>query len=78
MTKPNFKEMNRTELRKYVLAHREDEEAIHELFINRSTPNGKVYRSPLNKDGMRIMEEALLDTPRAKAAGILGSLDRAC
>ena len=30
MTKPNFKEMNLKELRKYVLAHRDDEEAWSE------------------------------------------------
>ena len=55
----DFNSMSKTELRAYVLTHREDEEAIHELFINRSTPNGKVYPSPLNKDGMKIMDEAI-------------------
>lgn len=59
MTKPNFKEMSRAELRKYILAHREDEEAIHELFINRSNPNAKVYPAPLDEEGIRIMEEAV-------------------
>ena len=52
MTKPNFKEMSRTELRKYILAHREDEEAIHELFINRSNPNAKIYPANLSDEEM--------------------------
>lgn len=59
MTKPNFKEMSRAELRKYVLAHREDEEAIHELFINRSNPNAKVYSAPHDVDDMRTIEAAI-------------------
>lgn len=58
MTKPNFKEMSRSELRKYILTHRDDEDAIHELFINRSDPNAKVYPAPLDEEGIRIMEEA--------------------
>lgn len=33
--KPDFKKMSRQELRQYILAHREDEEAIEELFVNR-------------------------------------------
>ncbi len=52
MTKPNFKEMSRAELRKYILAHREDEEAIHEFFINRSNPNAKVYPANLSNEEM--------------------------
>lgn len=42
VTKPNFKEMGRAELRKYIV-QTHDEDAIHELFINRSDPHAKVY-----------------------------------
>lgn len=42
VTKPNFKEMSRAELRKYIV-QTHDEDAIQELFINRSDPHAKVY-----------------------------------
>ena len=59
MTKPNFKQMTKGELKSYVLAHREDEEAIHELFITRSNPNAKLYPAPLDEESIRIGEEAI-------------------
>ncbi|MBW4621574.1 MAG: hypothetical protein KME17_19705 [Cyanosarcina radialis HA8281-LM2] len=46
MNKPDLKQMNRQELKKYILAHPTDDEAIRELFINRRNPNAKVYPSP--------------------------------
>lgn len=46
MTKPNFKQMTRNELKKYILAHPTDDEAIAELFINRRNPNATIYPSP--------------------------------
>ncbi len=46
MTKPDFQQMTRKELKKYILAHPTDDEAIRELFINRRHPNAKVYPSP--------------------------------
>lgn len=46
MNKPNFKEMTRKELKKYVLSHPTDDEAIRELFINRRNPNAKIYPYP--------------------------------
>lgn len=58
MSKPNFKEMSRTELRSYIVATH-DEEAIHELFINRTNPNAKQYPAPLDEEGIRVMEEAI-------------------
>lgn len=39
MSKPDFQQMSRQELKKYVLAHRDDDEAIRELFINRWRKN---------------------------------------
>lgn len=52
--KQNFKEMSFSELRAYIVEHREDEEAIHELFVNRRNPNAKVY--PYNQSGEEIEE----------------------
>lgn len=49
MTKPDFKQMTRKELKKYILTHPTDDEAIRELFINRRNPNVKVYPYPLYK-----------------------------
>ncbi|MGH8003062.1 MAG: DUF6887 family protein, partial [Brasilonema sp.] len=46
MTKPDFKQMTRKELKKYILTHPTDDEAIRELFINRRNPNVKVYPYP--------------------------------
>lgn len=42
MMKPDFRAMSKEDLRAYVLAHREDDEAIRELFSRRS-PNSVVY-----------------------------------
>lgn len=61
MTKPNFSEMPRAELRKYILDHRTDEEAfqayMHRLdtdpdikWIRGDTPEGlKLFESKLKK-----------------------------
>lgn len=49
-TKPNFKEMGFWDLRAYVVEHRDDEEAIHELFINRRNPNAQSYSSSNPKE----------------------------
>jgi hypothetical protein len=45
-------------LRDYVKEHRNDNEAIHELFVNRRDPNAKKYPAPLDEAGIKIMEEA--------------------
>ncbi|MEC4813063.1 MAG: hypothetical protein SAK29_07290 [Scytonema sp. PMC 1069.18] len=44
MTKPNFKTMSKAELRQYVLAHRDDEEAFYEL-SDRIAANAKPLES---------------------------------
>jgi hypothetical protein len=62
--KPNFAEMNRDQLRAYVLKNRDDMEAIRLLF---SVPPGKEVKHypPLYQNGqpieenIRIMEEAI-------------------
>lgn len=43
MTNSNYEKMSREELRKYVLLHRDDDEAIRELFVNRRNPNAKIH-----------------------------------
>ena len=46
MTKPNFNQMTRKELKKYILSHPTDDEAIRELFVNRRNPNVQVFPYP--------------------------------
>lgn len=57
--KPNFKSMSLAELRDYVKQHRTDDDAIHELFVNRRNPNAKQYPAPLDGESIKIMEEAI-------------------
>ncbi|MFQ4142561.1 DUF6887 family protein [Chlorogloeopsis sp. ULAP02] len=64
--KPNFAQMSTKELRQYVLAHREDIEAL-EILFSRRTPDSEaiIYPSMFTEDGqlieenMRIIEEAI-------------------
>jgi hypothetical protein len=58
MTKPNFSQMTRQELRKYVLAHRDDDEAI-EALIKMGNPNSPVYPFPQTDEDLKAMEEIL-------------------
>ena len=58
MTKPNFSSMTRQELRAYILAHREDDEAI-EVLMKRGNPNSPKYRFPKSDEDLREMEEIL-------------------
>lgn len=46
MTKPNFKQMTRKELKKYILAHPTDDEAIREFVLNRRSPKAVLYPPP--------------------------------
>ncbi len=46
MTKPNFKQMTRKELKTYIRQNPTDDEAIRELFVNRRSPNSKTYPYP--------------------------------
>jgi hypothetical protein len=48
MTKPNFKQMTRKELKTYIRQNPTDDEAIRELFVNRRSPNAKIYPYPYN------------------------------
>lgn len=55
--KPNFHAMSRAELLAYLKEHRTDDEAWG-IFLARRNPNAKKYPPPLDKEGIRIMEEA--------------------
>ncbi len=46
MTKPNFNQMSRKELKAYIRQHPTDEDAIKELFVNRRSPNAKTFPFP--------------------------------
>ncbi|MCC5636785.1 hypothetical protein LC593_13105 [Nostoc sp. CHAB 5844] len=46
MTKPDFKTMTRKELKRYILSHPTDNEAIRELFITRKNPNTQTFPYP--------------------------------
>ncbi len=65
--KPNFSQMSTKEVRAYVLANREDIEAL-EILFSRRTPDSEaiIYPSMFTEDGkpieenMRIIEEAMI------------------
>lgn len=58
MTKPDFSQMTRQELRTYILAHRDDDEAIAAL-IQRGNPDGTKYPCPQTSEDMSVMTEIL-------------------
>ncbi|MDX2096526.1 MAG: hypothetical protein SFW36_02010 [Leptolyngbyaceae cyanobacterium bins.59] len=58
MTKPDFRNMNRQELRKYVLLNRQDDDAI-EALIRCGNPNGPRYPFPKTEEDVKQMEEIL-------------------
>lgn len=61
MSRPDFAKMTRSELKKYIIAHRTDDEAIQELFVNRRNPNAVKYPAPLDPISIHITEEAIRD-----------------
>ncbi len=58
MMKPDFSKMTRQELRNYVLAYREDDDAI-EALINKGNPHNLKYPFPQTEDDFREMAEIL-------------------
>jgi hypothetical protein len=58
MMKPDFSQMFRPELRVYILAHRDNDDAI-EALINRRDPNSPTYAFPQNDEDLNDMEEIL-------------------
>ncbi|MGQ9873560.1 DUF6887 family protein [Leptodesmis sp.] len=58
MTKPDFSKMSCQELRAYVLAHRDNDEAT-EALIRMGNPNSPVYPFPKTDEDLKAMEEIL-------------------
>ena len=58
--KPNFQQMNRKELRSYVLTHRQDEEALR-IYMERlhSEPGIKRYTGGLKVEDFNQLEQLL-------------------
>lgn len=48
MNKPNFQAMTKKELRTYVLAHRDDQDAFHAFTDRLSAQPGRILHPPLN------------------------------
>jgi hypothetical protein len=55
---PNFEQMTKAELRAYVLAHRDDVEALR-LLMNRDRNNKMWYQIPQTPAGDRQVDELL-------------------
>lgn len=57
---PKFDLMSREELKAYLLAHRDDLEALDAL-VNRRSPDAEAtwYPAPLTEETIRITEEAI-------------------
>ncbi|MCT7971437.1 DUF6887 family protein [Laspinema olomoucense] len=57
---PKFDLMSRDELKAYLLAHRDDLEALDAL-VNRRSPDSEAtwYPAPLTEETIRISEEAI-------------------
>lgn len=57
---PKFDLMSREELKAYLLAHRDDLEALDAL-VNRRSPDAEAtwYPAPLTEETIRISEEAI-------------------
>ena len=64
MNKPNFKKLSLNELRHYVLAHREDQEAWDE-YVSRPRPNA--VRLPYTENWQEV-EDSLRDFLERKQA----------
>lgn len=58
MKKTDFSKMTRKELRLYVLAHREDDEAI-EALIDRGSSHSTTYPCPRTEEDLTEMQEIL-------------------
>lgn len=58
MMKPNFSKMTRQELRAYILANREDDDAIAAL-IKRGNPNSPKFSFPKTDTDLKEMQAIL-------------------
>jgi hypothetical protein len=59
MTKPNFQEMSRQELRSYVLVNREDDDAIAEIIQRIESSGAPTYPYPKTEEDLQAMHEIL-------------------
>jgi hypothetical protein len=66
--KPNFDQMTRQELKRYILENREDNEALTAL-INREDPNAPRYPFPKTEEDMEAMMDILKDYLNKKNNG---------
>lgn len=59
--KPNFEAMSRKELREYVLAHRDDDEAFYALMdkIKQNPNRGPLFPAPKSIDDLKHFPELL-------------------
>ena len=46
MSKPNFSQLTRQDLKSYIRQHPTDDEAIRELFVNHRSPDARVFPPP--------------------------------
>jgi len=60
MMKPDFSKMTRQELRAYILANRDDDDAIAAL-IQRGNPNSPKFPFPKTDADLKAMQEILRD-----------------
>ncbi len=67
--KPDFSKMTRQELRNYILAHREDDDAI-EALIKLGNPHSPKYPFPKTEDDFREMEEILKQKLASKGESV--------
>jgi hypothetical protein len=69
MKKPDFSQMSRPELKAYILAHREDDDAI-EALIRMGNPNSPVYPFPQTDEDLEAMEEILKKRLRSSGGAV--------
>ena len=56
MMKPDFSQMSRPELRAYILAHRDNDDAI-EALMNRRNPDSLTNAFPRTDEDLKAMED---------------------
>jgi hypothetical protein len=56
MTKPDFTQISRQELKAYIRQHPTDDEAIRELFVHRRSLNAKTYPFPYSMTQEELTE----------------------
>jgi macrodomain Ter protein organizer (MatP/YcbG family) len=59
--KPNYSQMSNADLIAYIKEHRNDEEAIQELFVTRRSPDESAtwYSAPFSPEGIQQTQELI-------------------